>query len=288
MANRPMMEHVVALLRQPRLRGHRRHRRLHGQRHPQLLRRRLGVRGPDGLRDRGDPARDGRLGPERPRELDERFLVISGDVLTDMDLTLGRRLPPPEGGARHHRPEGGRGPPRIRHRHHPTRTARSTVPGEAHLGTGLQRHHQHRDLRPRARDLRLHPGRPARSTSPRRSSRTCWRPEKPLFGHVTDGYWEDVGTLEAYLRAHQDILDGKVQVDVAGFLLRPGVWLGKGAEVDPDRDRPTARPSSATTATSAPDTSSAATASSAPTSGSATTPRSSGRSSTTTASSAPA
>ena len=28
-------------------------------------------------------------------------------------------------------------------------------------------------------------------------------------------------------------MDGKVQVDVAGFLLRPGVWLGKGAEVDP-------------------------------------------------------
>src|SRR5580698_3132382 len=56
---------------------------------------------------------------------------------------------------------------------------------------------------------------------------------KPLFGHVSDGYWEDVGTLEAYLSAHQDVLDGKVQVAVAGFLLRPGVWLGKGAEVDP-------------------------------------------------------
>ena len=30
----------------------------------------------------------------------------------------------------------------------------------------------------------------------------------PLIGTVVDGYWEDVGTLEAYLRAHQDVLDG--------------------------------------------------------------------------------
>jgi len=33
--------------------------------------------------------------------------------------------------------------------------------------------------------------------------------ERPLlYGFVTDGYWEDIGTLEAYARAHQDILDG--------------------------------------------------------------------------------
>ncbi len=57
--------------------------------------------------------------------------------------------------------------------------------------------------------------------------------EKPLYGYVAGGYWEDVGTLGAYLRAHQDILDEKVRVDVGGFPLRPGVWLGKGAEVHP-------------------------------------------------------
>ena len=50
---------------------------------------------------------------------------------------------------------------------------------------------------------------------------------------MADGYWEDVGTLEAYLQSHQDILDQQVQVDINGFQLRPGVWLGKGAEIDP-------------------------------------------------------
>ncbi|HEX7459536.1 MAG TPA: hypothetical protein VF279_02830, partial [Acidimicrobiales bacterium] len=50
------------------------------------------------------------------------------------------------------------------------------------------------------------------------------------------GYWEDVGTLEAYLSSHKDILDGKVHVDIDGYPLRPGVWVGKGAEIDPTVD----------------------------------------------------
>jgi mannose-1-phosphate guanylyltransferase / phosphomannomutase len=56
----------------------------------------------------------------------------------------------------------------------------------------------------------------------------------PLFGSVVDGYWEDVGTLEAYLSAHRDVLDGKVSVSVPGFRVNDGVWLGEGAEVSPD------------------------------------------------------
>ena len=56
---------------------------------------------------------------------------------------------------------------------------------------------------------------------------------RPIYGYVADGYWEDVGTLEAYLRAHQDILDERVRLQVSGFPLRQGVWLGKGADVDP-------------------------------------------------------
>ncbi len=57
---------------------------------------------------------------------------------------------------------------------------------------------------------------------------------KPLYGYVAEGYWEDVGNLEAYLRAHQDILEGKVDIEIDGFRLGEDVWLGEGAEVDPD------------------------------------------------------
>jgi mannose-1-phosphate guanylyltransferase/phosphomannomutase len=55
----------------------------------------------------------------------------------------------------------------------------------------------------------------------------------PLFGYVADGYWEDVGTSAAYLKAHEDILDGKVQADISGFELRPGIWIGKGSSIHP-------------------------------------------------------
>jgi len=55
----------------------------------------------------------------------------------------------------------------------------------------------------------------------------------PLHGHITEAYWEDIGTTEAYMRAHADVLDGRVKVDISGFELGDGVWLGEGAEVDP-------------------------------------------------------
>ena len=55
----------------------------------------------------------------------------------------------------------------------------------------------------------------------------------PLYGFVADGYWEDVGTTAAYLKAHEDILDGKVEVDVAGFELRPGIFIGKDSSIHP-------------------------------------------------------
>jgi mannose-1-phosphate guanylyltransferase/phosphomannomutase len=57
---------------------------------------------------------------------------------------------------------------------------------------------------------------------------------KPLFGAVTEGYWEDVGTLEAYVKAHQDVLDGKVAVDLHGFEIRDGVHVGEACEIHPD------------------------------------------------------
>jgi mannose-1-phosphate guanylyltransferase/phosphomannomutase len=58
-------------------------------------------------------------------------------------------------------------------------------------------------------------------------------PETKLFGYVADGYWEDVGTLEAYSRAHLDVLDGKVAIGIPGFDVGGGVWLGEGAEIHP-------------------------------------------------------
>jgi mannose-1-phosphate guanylyltransferase / phosphomannomutase len=57
---------------------------------------------------------------------------------------------------------------------------------------------------------------------------------KPLYGAVVEGYWEDVGTLEAYVRVHKDVLDGKVEVEIPGFEISDGVYVGEGADIHPD------------------------------------------------------
>ncbi|WP_248958548.1 mannose-1-phosphate guanyltransferase [Sphaerisporangium perillae] len=56
----------------------------------------------------------------------------------------------------------------------------------------------------------------------------------PLYGYVASGYWEDIGTHESYLKAQADALSGRVKLDADGFELSPGVWVAEGASVDPD------------------------------------------------------
>lgn len=55
----------------------------------------------------------------------------------------------------------------------------------------------------------------------------------PLFGHIVEGYWEDVGTLEAYHAVHREILDGRVGVELDGFEVGEGVRLGESADLSP-------------------------------------------------------
>jgi mannose-1-phosphate guanylyltransferase/phosphomannomutase len=57
---------------------------------------------------------------------------------------------------------------------------------------------------------------------------------KALYGAVADGYWEDVGNLESYLSAHADILDGKVEVAIDGFEQTEGLFIGENVRVHPD------------------------------------------------------
>jgi len=56
----------------------------------------------------------------------------------------------------------------------------------------------------------------------------------PLFGYVADGYWEDVGTHQSYIRAQADVLNREVDVEIDGFEVSPGAWVAEGADVDPD------------------------------------------------------
>lgn len=44
---------------------------------------------------------------------------------------------------------------------------------------------------------------------------------KPIYGYIAEGYWEDVGTHESYVKAQADVLEGKVDVDLDGFEISP-------------------------------------------------------------------
>lgn len=56
----------------------------------------------------------------------------------------------------------------------------------------------------------------------------------PVFGHIGQGYWADVGTLDAYRAVQVDALEGKVRVDIPGHEVAKSVWFGSGVEVSPD------------------------------------------------------
>lgn len=58
----------------------------------------------------------------------------------------------------------------------------------------------------------------------------------PIYGYVTDRYWTDVGNLGAYMEAHRAVLDRAVDIEIEGFEVQPGVWLGEGAELHPDAE----------------------------------------------------
>ena len=55
--------------------------------------------------------------------------------------------------------------------------------------------------------------------------------KEPMYGFVTDDYWCDIGDLDAYVNVHKDILDRKVDIKLEGREIRQGVWVEQGATV---------------------------------------------------------
>lgn len=56
---------------------------------------------------------------------------------------------------------------------------------------------------------------------------------REIYGCVVDGYWADIGSLEGYVEVHRDILDGKAMIYVPGYKTKHDVWLGEESDVDP-------------------------------------------------------
>lgn len=54
----------------------------------------------------------------------------------------------------------------------------------------------------------------------------------PFFGFRAQGYWCDIGNLLQYRQAHFDALTGKVQLELPAQPVRSGGWIGENAVVD--------------------------------------------------------
>ncbi len=53
-----------------------------------------------------------------------------------------------------------------------------------------------------------------------------------IFGFPMIGYWSDVGSLSQYWRANIDALQGRLRINVPGKKLAAETWLGKRVKVD--------------------------------------------------------
>ena len=57
------------------------------------------------------------------------------------------------------------------------------------------------------------------------------REKMPMYGYVAKGYWCDIGNLEQYVQAHFDILKGRIKVDIPGIQISDGVWVGQNVNI---------------------------------------------------------
>jgi mannose-1-phosphate guanylyltransferase / phosphomannomutase len=62
------------------------------------------------------------------------------------------------------------------------------------------------------------------------------RQEAGLYGYIAQGYWRDIGNLNEYQEAHIDALTGAVKIDIAGTK-QGSVFVGEGTRFTPDNTR---------------------------------------------------
>ncbi|MDW7651169.1 MAG: sugar phosphate nucleotidyltransferase [Bacillota bacterium] len=54
----------------------------------------------------------------------------------------------------------------------------------------------------------------------------------PLYGYVASGYWCDIGNLEQYHSAHLDILQGRVKAQFPEHEISPGIYVGDNVIIE--------------------------------------------------------
>ena len=53
----------------------------------------------------------------------------------------------------------------------------------------------------------------------------------PLYGYAASGYWSDIGDVESYMQTQFDILNGKADVYIRGNQIEKGIWVAEGTDI---------------------------------------------------------
>jgi mannose-1-phosphate guanylyltransferase len=159
--------------------------------------------------------------------LDDRFLMLNGDVLTDIDVSAQLAA---------HERSGARATLALHPVEDPSAYGLVRLAGDAAVTEFVEKPAPDQIdtntisagvyvLEKSVLEL-LEPGRPAsieRDVFPRLVGHG-------LFGHVAQGYWKDIGTPERYLEATFDILEGSVATRVGERMGSTYVWVDDSVE----------------------------------------------------------
>jgi mannose-1-phosphate guanylyltransferase/phosphomannomutase len=164
--------------------------------------------------------------------LDERFIIISGDVLTDIDLA---------GAIRFHEEKRSKATIVLTRVPDPlafgvvmtaedgkiTRFLEKPQWGEVFsdtINTGIYiLEPEVLDLIPYKKDFDF-----SKDLFPR-----MLQEDLGLWGYIAEGYWRDIGNLNEYQAAHLDVLAGRARVELPGKR-GENVYVGTGAVIGPD------------------------------------------------------
>lgn len=161
---------------------------------------------------------------------DDTFIVISGDALTDIDLTSAMRF---------HKERGALATIILTHVENPLEFGVVITDEEGRIVRFLEKPSWSEvfsdtvntgiyileprifDFIPKGEDFDF-----SKDLFP-----LLLEEKQPLFGYIADGYWCDVGNIESYMKVHYDALSGKVKLDIPGQEIAPGIWVGKGVNI---------------------------------------------------------
>ena len=164
--------------------------------------------------------------------LDETFVVVSGDALTDFDLTEAVQF---------HRARGAAATLVLKSVENPLEYGVVMIEPDGRINRFLEKPgwgEVFSDtvntgiyiLEPEVLSL-VEGGRIfdfSRDLFPR-----LLKMKEPLFGCVLDGFWCDIGDLKEYLRAHREVLSGRVDLRLQARQREKGIWIEPDVTIHP-------------------------------------------------------